>query len=242
MREPQFMTGTDHLDALRRDASSAPVVLFGSRITDVRELVARLDELEIEHRIVTMAMGDAASRDRFHVLEEWTGHKTLPQVFLDGRFIGGPTELLAHPRLSGGAPTAGRWLGYAGLIPFVAALLGVALGGEARQVYFANQFIAYGAVILAFVGAVHWGVALGSGRMRVMRMSISILPALLAWAALLLPVVTAAWVLLAGFIAVHAWEAGPPVASTLPAWYRHVRTHLTLAVGALLLLFVLVAG
>jgi glutaredoxin-related protein len=128
--------GTDHLDALRRDVSSAPVVLFVSRITDVRELLARLDEAGMEYRIVTMAMGDAASRDRFHVLEEWTGHKTLPQVFLDGRFIGGPTELLAHSRLAGGVPRAGTWLGYAGLVPFVAALLGFLLGGDAREEYF----------------------------------------------------------------------------------------------------------
>lgn len=235
------MSGTDHLDALRRDAASAPVVLFASRITDVRELAARLDELEIEHRIVTMSMGDAAARDRFHVLEEWTGHKTLPQVFLDGRFIGGPTELLAHPRLAGGAPEAGRWLGYAGLIPFVAALLGFILGSEPRQDYFARQFIAYGAVILSFVGAVHWGVALGGGRMPVMRMSISILPALLAWAALLLPTEAAAWLLLAGFVAVRAWEASPPVVDTLPTWYRRMRTHLTVVVLLLVLSFALAA-
>jgi glutaredoxin len=236
------MSGTDHLDALRRDASSAPVVLFASRITDVREPVARLDELGIDHRIVTMSMGNAASRDRFHVLEEWTGHKTLPQVFLDGRFIGGPTELLAHPRLSGEVSKAGQWLGYAGLIPFVAALLGFVLSSDARQAYFAHQFIAYGAVILAFVGAVHWGVALGGGRMPVMRMSISILPALLAWAALLLPAHAGAWLLLAGFIALRAWEASPPVAGTLPSWYRAVRNHLTAAVALLILLFALAAG
>jgi len=236
------MGGTEHLNALRRDAGSAPVVVFASRITDVRELVTRLDELEIEHRIVTMAMGDAAARDRFHVLEEWTGHKTLPQVFLDNRFIGGPTELLSHPRLAGNTPRAGQWLGYAGLIPLVAALAGFLFSSDARQAYFAHQFIAYGAVILAFVGAVHWGVALGGGRMRVMRLSISILPALLAWAALLLPAATAAWLLLLGFITVRAWEASPPVASTLPAWYRGLRTHLTLAVGLLMLLFALAAG
>jgi len=235
------MSGTDHLDALRRDAGSAPVVLFASRITDVREPVARLDELDIEHRIVTMSMGDAAARDRFHVLEEWTGHKTLPQVFLDGRFIGGPTELLAHPRLAGGVSAAGHWLGYVGLIPFVAALLGFVLSSDARQAYFAHQFIAYGAVILSFVGAVHWGVALGGGPMPVMRMSISILPALLAWAALLLPVPAAAWLLLAGFVALRAWEASPPVSGTLPGWYRSVRTHLTLAVGLLIVLFALAA-
>ena len=236
------MSGTDHLDALRRDASSAPVVLFVSRVTDVRELVARLDELEVEYRLVTLSMGDPAARDRFHVLEEWTGHHTLPQVFLDGRFIGGPTELLSHPRLAGGVPHAGHWLGYAGLIPFVAALLGYLLGGEARQDYFAQQFIAYGAVILSFVGAVHWGLALSSGRMQVMRMAISILPALLAWAALLLPVGLAAWLLFAGFLAVRGWEATSTVRRTLPAWYRGLRTRLTAAVGLLLLLFALAAS
>jgi glutaredoxin-related protein len=234
--------GTDHLDALRRDVSSAPVVLFVSRITDVRELLARLDEVGMEYRIVTMAMGDAASRDRFHVLEEWTGHKTLPQVFLDGRFIGGPTELLAHSRLAGGVPRAGTWLGYAGLLPFVAALLGFLLGGDAREEYFSRQFIAYGAVILSFVGAVHWGVALGSGGMRVMRLSFSIMPALLAWAALLLPAAPAAWLLLAGFILLRAWEASPPVAGTLPHWYRALRARLTAAVGLLLLVFALAAA
>jgi glutaredoxin len=236
------MSGTDHLDALRRDAGSAPVVVFASGITDVRELVSRLDELEIEHRIVTLTMSDSASRDRFHVLEEWTGHRTLPQVFLDGRFIGGPTELLAHPRLAGNITRAGQWLGYAGLVPFIAALGGFVLSSDTRQAYFAHQFIAYGAVILSFVGAVHWGAALRGGRVPVMRLSVSLLPALLAWAALLLPAPNAAWLLMFGFVAVRIWEASPPVAATLPAWYRRMRTHLTLAAVALIFLFALAAG
>jgi glutaredoxin len=236
------MSGTDHLDALRRDSSSAPVVLFASRITDVRDLVGRLDELGLEYRLITMSMGDAAARDRFHVLEEWTGHRTLPQVFLDGRFIGGPAELLAHPRLSAGVPGAATWLGYAGLLPFVAALAGVLLSGEPRAAYFAQQFLAYGAVILSFVGAVHWGLALAGGSQQVMRMAISIMPALLAWAALLLPLRPAAWLLLAGFIALRAWEASAPVTRSLPGWYRALRTRLTAAVALMLLIFVLAVG
>lgn len=236
------MSGTDHLDALRRDAASAPVVLFVSRLTDVRELQHRLDELDIEHRVVTMSMADSAARDRFHVLEEWTGHRTLPQVFLDSRFIGGPTELLAHPRLAGAVPQAGQWMGYAGLLPFVAALAGFLLGDAARQQYFAQQFLAYGAVILSFVGAVHWGLALASGRMRIMRMALSVLPALLAWAALLLPAAAGAWLLFAGFLGLRAWEASAPVADTLPAWYRRLRTRLTAAVALLLLVFALAAA
>jgi glutaredoxin-related protein len=234
--------GTDHLDALRRDANSAPVVVFASRITDVREVVARLAAQGIEHRVVTMGMGDAAMRERFHVLEEWTGYRTLPQVFVDGRFIGGPSELLAHPMLQGGTPEAGRLLGYAGLIPFAAALAGFLLGGEARQAYFAQQFLAYGAVVLSFAGAVHWGVALAGGARGVMRMSFSVLPALLGWAALLLPSVVAAWLLLGGFVALRAWEASGPVAASLPAWYRHLRSRLTAGVGVLLLVFALAAG
>jgi glutaredoxin len=234
--------GRDHLDALRRDANSASVVIFASRITDVRQLVARLDEHDVEHRVVTLSMGDTQSRDRFHVLEEWTGHRTLPQVFLDGHFIGGPSELLAHPRLAGRAPSSGEWLGYVGLIPFVVALLGFAFGDDARQSYFARQFIAYGAVTLSFVGAVHWGRALGGGHMAVMRMAVSILPALIGWAALLLPATRAAWLLLAAFILLRAWEASEPVAGTLPDWYRRLRTRLTLAVVALILLFALAAA
>lgn len=236
------MSGSDHLDTLRRDAASAPVVLFVSRLTDVRDLLRRLDELEIEYRTVTMAMGDAEARTRFHVLEEWTGHHTLPQVFLDGRFIGGPTELLAHPRLAGSIPSAGQWLGYAGLVPFVAALAGFLLGDAVRQQYFAQQFLAYGAVILSFVGAVHWGLALASGRLRIMRMALSVLPALLAWAALLLPPAPAAWLLLLGFVGLRAWEASGPVAETLPPWYRRLRTRLTGAVGLLVLVFALAAA
>lgn len=235
-------TGTDHLDALRRDANSAPVVLFASRITDVRALVARLGSMGIGHRVVSMAMGDATTRERFHVLEEWTGCGTLPQVFLDGRFIGGPGELLAHPLMQGHAPEIGHWLGYAGLVPFAATLIAYLLGGEARQAMFAQQFIACGAVVLAFIGAVHWGLALGGGPSPVMRMSIGVLPALLAWVALLLPAATAAWVLLAGFVALRAWEASGPVAATLPAWYRHMRTRLTGGAVVLMLLFALAAG
>jgi hypothetical protein len=51
----------------------------------------------------------------------------------------------------------------------------------------------------------------------------------------------AAWLLLAAFVALRAWEAGPPITSTLPAWYRQLRTRLTAGVALLLLLFALAA-
>lgn len=234
--------GTDHLDALKADAASADVVVFASRISDVRDIVARMEDLEVPHRVVTMAMGDGEQRDRFHVLEEWTGWRTLPQVFVNGQFIGGPWELLNHRRLQGHAPVAGAWLGYLGLVPFAVALAGMLLGDAGARSYFAHQFIAYAAVILSFVGAVHWGVALSGTRRRpALRMAVSVLPALLAWAALLLPSAAGAWLLLAGFLGVRAWEFTGRGRSGLPEWYLVLRTRLTGIVALFLIVFAVAA-
>ena len=232
---------TEHLDALKADAASAPVVVFASRVTDVREILDRLDAVGLEHRVVTLAMRDPAQRERFHVLEEWTGSRVLPQVFLDGHYIGGPKEFLAHPRLQGPAPAAGEWLGYAGLAPFAIALAGLLFGDDASARYFSLQFLAYGAVILSFVGAVHWGVTLTGGPAPARRMIVSVLPALAAWAALLLPPAGGAWVLLAGFLGLRAWETTRVARFGLPEWYLGLRTRLTLAVSVMTFVFALAA-
>jgi glutaredoxin len=232
---------TEHLDALKADAASAPVVVFASRVTDVREILDRLDAVGLEHRVVTLAMRDPSQRERFHVLEEWTGSRVLPQVFLDGHYIGGPKEFLSHPRLQGPTPAAGAWLGYAGLLPFALALAGLLLGGPGSAPYFSLQFLAYGAVILSFVGAVHWGVALTGGPAPARRMIVSVLPPLVGWAALLLPPAGGAWVLLAGFLALRAWETTRVGRFGLPEWYLRLRTRLTLGVSLMTFVFALAA-
>lgn len=76
---------------------SARVVVFRSNLTDTRNLVHWLHREGIEHREVTMGMGSGIERDRFHRLREWTGWPYLPQVFVDGRFVGGADEFLAEP-------------------------------------------------------------------------------------------------------------------------------------------------
>jgi len=232
---------TEHLDVLKADAASAPVVIFASRVTDVREILDRLDTLGLEHRVVTLAMRDPAQRERFHVLEEWTGSRILPQVFLDGHYIGGPKEFLVHPRLQGPAPAAGAWLGYAGLVPFALALAGLLVGGADSAAYFSLQFVAYGAVILSFVGAVHWGVALCGGPSPARRMIAAVLPALAGWAALLLPPAGGGWLLLAGFLALRAWETTRVGRFGLPEWYLRLRSRLTFGVAIMTFIFALAA-
>ncbi len=85
-------------------------------------------------------------------------------------------------------PTA-RLLGYGGLIPFVGlAILSISslLPGEWRPTA-ATALIAYGAVILSFLGGIHWGIAFTQPRPPRIAFAWGVLPSLLAWAGLLLP-------------------------------------------------------
>ena len=95
-------------------------------------------------------------------------------------------------------------LGLAGLIPFAAGALAVALGWHAA----AFPLAAYGATILAFLGAVHWGLALAApGDAAAERLAWGVVPSLWAWVALLLPLPVALPVLGAGILATAGLES-----------------------------------
>jgi|AntRauTorcE11898_2_1112593.scaffolds.fasta_scaffold00230_23 glutaredoxin len=73
---------------------SARVVIFRSNLTDTRGLLAHLDREDVDYREITMGMGSGVERDRFHRLREWTDWPLLPQVFVDGAFVGGADEAI----------------------------------------------------------------------------------------------------------------------------------------------------
>ncbi|MCP5285837.1 MAG: DUF3429 domain-containing protein [Burkholderiaceae bacterium] len=89
-------------------------------------------------------------------------------------------------------PSPVAWaLGLAGLIPFVVgaaamrwpALLPWPVPGGAPV-----ALAAYGAVIVSFLGGIHWGLAMsGAGGPSLARLAWGVVPSLLAWPALLLP-------------------------------------------------------
>jgi hypothetical protein len=87
-------------------------------------------------------------------------------------------------------------LGYCGLIPFVALPSFNYLGiiGSLNSLTF---FVQYSAVILAFLGGVHWHDALSRTSSK-SQMSIAMLPSLLAWFSLLYPSGLVSLSLLAG--------------------------------------------
>jgi len=125
-------------------------------------------------------------------------------------------------------PALVAWLGYGGLLPFAGlAIAGGMLGpGSATQ-----AMRAYGAVILSFVGALHWGFALtvsGLDPSQRSRLFIwSVVPALLAWLCLLLPPLAASLALIAGFLVHYGWDRRLSFLAQLPAWYLRLRLQLT---------------
>jgi hypothetical protein len=134
-------------------------------------------------------------------------------------------------------------LGYAGLLPFVACVLAIALlEGEARA-FAVRALVAYGAVILSFLGAVHWGLLLRQPDAAApVRLAIGVLPSLAGWLALLLPDRYALALLVVAFGGFWLYEHRVVGAALLPGGYLDLRRHLSLAACALLTLGLLSVG
>ncbi len=217
---------------VRSLANSADVVVFHSPVTDLGGLDELLERSGREWRAIEMGMGSSESREQFARLKDLTGSRTLPQVFVDGRFVGGLRAAEDRLQAVERHQTAAGWMGYLGLLPFLAGAAGVWLGPH----WLAGWLVAYGAVILAFVGAVHWGLAMSRRNPPPEVFYASVMPALVGWVALLLPRIVGLPVLAAGFVAWRVWEYREARAS-MPRWFRRLRSVLT--VGAV---FSLLAG
>lgn len=127
-------------------------------------------------------------------------------------------------------------LGYAGLIPFVVFSTGswlkLPLITSSQDI-----LIAYAAVILSFMGAVYWGVALTKPETPVGKyFLVSITPALIAWVTLLKQGQTSIIILMIGFIALLFFEWSTEKTLRLPDWYLPLRNTLTSIVMICLIL------
>ncbi len=135
-------------------------------------------------------------------------------------------------------PGVARLLGYAGLLPFLltAALMWFATdAGIAATAH--KMLMAYGAVILSFLGGVRWGLCIGplAGPDRNRELGLSVLPSLVAWVAFLPGPILALGILLTGFVVQCLWDVMSAEQGRLPRWYSTLRLQLT-AVAAICLL------
>ncbi len=128
-------------------------------------------------------------------------------------------------------PRSVAWLGYGGLLPFL-ILTPVSLIDYHHAPLWHDALFTYGAVILSFVGALHWGFAMTlaglTDKQRSARFVWSVVPALLAWPAALLGSVLASVLLVLGFVAHYLQDRRLVRRATLPAWYLPLRFRLTL--------------
>ena len=139
-----------------------------------------------------------------------------------------------------------RLFGYAGLLPFAALAALAFLGLPSWRGLAVPALGAYGAVILSFLGAVHWGLALRGALEEAPaawpRLGLGVLPALVAWVALLLPARLGLVLLAAGVVAVSTVETVAARRGLVPPTYLALRWQLSLGAGACLLLGALAAG
>lgn len=135
-------------------------------------------------------------------------------------------------------PFPAWWLGVGGLAPFAAGAAILLAGPPAWHAVALRSLLAYGAVILAFLGAVQWGIALceraSSEAVSAWRLALGVLPALFGWVALLLPERAALAVLIVCFLSVWCAEEWAGRRGLVPRAYLSLRRVLTASVVALL--------
>ena len=137
-------------------------------------------------------------------------------------------------------------LGYLGLIPFIVPASLMYFDEQHHFVFWGYVLMSSGALILTFVGALQWAFAMTLSdllmRQRKWMYGWSVVPSLVAWAAMLMsPMV--AFFLIAIFMAFALWmDAQLSRLVSLPNWYLPLRIRLTIVAilsltGALFLNF-----
>jgi hypothetical protein len=126
-------------------------------------------------------------------------------------------------------PASAAWLGGAGLIPFAAsALLAMVANDPAVRDFALHAFVAYSAVILAFLGGVRWGAALGEAAWR--PLILSVFPSFVAVGCLLIETEHAIKLLGLFYAVVGVFDVIRRPAPEWPAWFMKLRARLSGAV------------
>ena len=134
-------------------------------------------------------------------------------------------------------PTPARLLGFGGLIPFVVTAVSVLTLSDNGQLMALDIMLHYSAVILSFLGAVHWGAGLTSFTEQYVsqsdnwiRIGWSVTPALVAWLAIQMTLLPSLITFILGFAGAFIFDAWSGKKGWLPSWYIKLRKSLSLIV------------
>ena len=133
-------------------------------------------------------------------------------------------------------PAAAVLLGGLGLVPFVGlSIASRAIEGDLKTAAL-HGLLAYGAVILSFLGGIHWGAAMVQSISRTdhgidsVRLGISVIPSLVGWTSLLIDPRYGLALLAVGFAANLLLDIRSTRQGLVPPWYRVLRQPLTMIV------------
>lgn len=139
-----------------------------------------------------------------------------------------------------GVPHLARTISLVGAIPFAAgaALLWIGAIGGLTGEFVSVALKGYSAVILSFLGGVHWGLALSAADpgARNRELLFSIVPALVGWVAILFVPKVALMVLAIAFLLQGLFDIWIALKDHAPGWYARLRAELTAIVCVLLLI------
>lgn len=140
-----------------------------------------------------------------------------------------------HSPRQSGIPPAAHVLGWGGVLPFAALSASLWLVDDALETTVSQALVVYAAVILSFMGGVHWGVALSDTHSKMptrqtFLLCVSVLPAIAAWGAALLPPQPAVLMIASAFLALYMFDRWAVGAGHVPDWYGSLRLQLTSAV------------
>lgn len=137
-----------------------------------------------------------------------------------------------------GVPHLARTLSLAGAIPLIAGavLLWVGNVGGLSGEFVSSALKGYSAVILSFLGGVHWGLALSARDpgARDRELLISIVPALVGWIAILFASKIALMVLAIAFLLQGLFDIWMALKDHAPNWYARLRAEMTAVVCVIL--------
>ncbi|OJJ02741.1 hypothetical protein ASPVEDRAFT_169641 [Aspergillus versicolor CBS 583.65] len=168
--------------------------------------------------------------------------------------IKGDAKVIKQTFSLGDVPKDALYLGIAGVVPYLATSLetvylayeinhanatgdGLIFSGQSAELalhMLETVQVGYGAVILSFLGAVHWGLEWAGygGRTGYRRYAAGVIAPAVAWPTLLLPIEHALITQFLAFTFLYYNDARASVKGLAPHWYSMYRFVLTFIVGA----------
>jgi hypothetical protein len=123
-------------------------------------------------------------------------------------------------------------LGYAGLVPFILLSVLMWLVDNELLPFVSIALGAYGAVIVSFLGGIHWGIGFMKGEAAPRFHFVwGVLPSLMAWLALMMPAYAALALLGLVVVACYLVDSKTYAAAGLASWLP-LRLRLTLVATA----------